>query len=195
MITYTSEQLDQIAPALVKAQSLMSHANQDGKNPHFKSKYATLHSVIDTVKQHLNSNGIAIIQPVSGEGKEVQAGTRLLHESGQWIECVASATAQKGTAQEVGSIVTYLRRYTLAAMCGIGSDDDDDGNASKQAESEVNNAQQRAGAALQKLKSKIGEEAARSRAQLIKSECNGDWVKIAETLEKCALSNFDTEEV
>lgn len=128
----TSETLTKIAPALLAAQKAVGNAKKQATNPHFKSKYANLEAVIEAVKDALNDNGIAIIQTVGEVGAgTICVGTRLMHESGEYIEDMASAPLSKQDAQGVGSAVTYLRRYSLAAICSI-TQEDDDGESAKE---------------------------------------------------------------
>ena len=125
----TSETLDLIAPALLAAQKEINNASKDAKNPHFRSSYASLGSVIEAVKEPLNRNNITVIQSLSsGSGSGLYLNTRLLHASGQWIEDASFSPLPKADPQGVGSACTYLRRYSLAAMLCI-TQEDDDGNA------------------------------------------------------------------
>jgi len=125
----TSESLAKIAPALLKAQSAIKFAVKDAKNPHFKSTYADLPSVIDAVKPALNGAGIVFVQTFSpSDSGCIAVTTRLLHESGEWIEDTATIPMQKMDPQGYGSSATYGRRYALAAITGLYQDDDD-GNA------------------------------------------------------------------
>lgn len=124
----TSESIKHIAPALLAAQKQMTFAAKDSKNPHFKSTYAGLPQVIDAIKSPLNDNGITFIQtPTIPEVDDVRLVlvTRLLHESGEWIEDTAICPMPKQDPQGLGSAMTYLRRYSLAAICGLYQDDDD----------------------------------------------------------------------
>lgn len=126
----TSESLDKISPALVKAQAAMTFARKDQANPHFKSNFAGLPSVIDAVKAPLNDNGIAFIQtPSPSEDGKLHLTTRLIHTSGQWIEDTAVCPLPKADPQGFGSASTYLRRYSLAAITGLYQDDDDGNGA------------------------------------------------------------------
>jgi len=125
----TSEQINDIAAALAKAQSEMENVAKDRENPHFRSRYATLAGVLDEVRPKLASQGISIFQaPVNGEGNNIGVATRLIHSSGQWIESAVFVQPTKFDAQGVGSVLTYLRRYSLMAVAGVGPEDDD-GNA------------------------------------------------------------------
>ncbi len=128
----TSEKIDELAKALAKAQGMIKHAEKDSKNPHFKSSYSSLASVLDALKEPFAANGLSMIQPPSRNGPDVVVTTRLLHESGQWIEEDCAARPQQETPQAVGSCVTYLRRYAGMGMGGIAPADDD-GNAATQA--------------------------------------------------------------
>jgi len=114
--------------SLVKAQSEMSHAAFDQTNPHFKSKFASLKSVIDAVKPALNSNGIFFMQishPVdSGIGIE----TVFCKADEKLSTGVVVVPVDRANAQGLGSSMTYAKRYSLALACGIAADEDDDGN-------------------------------------------------------------------
>lgn len=120
-----SETIGALAGALAKAQGAMGHAAKGNVNPHFKNRYADLASVLDACRAELSANGIAVLQPVRVEGKVVTVTTVLAHSSGEWMSCDVSSESRAPGPQEVGSVITYLRRYGLAAMAGVASDDDD----------------------------------------------------------------------
>jgi hypothetical protein len=125
----TSESIGKIAPALLAAQREIRFAVKDATNGHLKNKYADLSSVIDAVKGPLNDAGIIFIQsPAPSDDGKLHLTTRLIHESGEWIESTAVTPLQKADPQGVGSAITYMRRYSLAAITGLYQDDDD-GNA------------------------------------------------------------------
>lgn len=125
----TSEQIHELAAALAKAQGAMGGAKKDSQNPHFKSKYADLASIWEACRGPLSTNGLSVVQSprlVIVEGQTwVELTTHLLHSSGQWMADTAAAPLPKPDAQGVGSVVTYLRRYALAAVAGIAPEDDD----------------------------------------------------------------------
>lgn len=122
----TSESIKSIAIALVDSQTKIRFAIKDSTNPHFKSRYADLGSVIDAIKESLNLNGIAFIQtPTESAPGTLALTTRLLHSSGEWIEDTAVCPLQKNDPQGYGSALTYLRRYSLASITGLYQDDDD----------------------------------------------------------------------
>lgn len=121
----TSEQVNEIAGALAKAQGEMEGAVKDSANPFFKSKYADLASVWDACRKPLSSNGIAVVQSPSTDGARVTVDTMLLHTSGQWMRGSITVTAKDDSPQTVGSATTYLRRYSLQAFAGIAPEDDD----------------------------------------------------------------------
>lgn len=123
-----SELLDQLGPALAKAQAKIKPAIKDQDNPFFKSKYADLAAVWEVVREPLTSNGVTVIQIPTTDAAKVSVETVLLHSSGQYISGTLTVTAAQTTAQAIGSAITYLRRYALAAFCGVAQDDDD-GNA------------------------------------------------------------------
>lgn len=125
----TSESINEIAAALAKAQGAMKNATLNKVNPHFRSKYADLAGIRDTVVPVLAANGIAVVQTMTdGNDGRVYLLTRLLHTSGQWIESLCPIQFV-GDMQKMGSAITYARRYSLSAICGISADEDDDANA------------------------------------------------------------------
>jgi len=122
----TSESIKQIAEALVFAQKEIRFAAKDSTNPHFKSKYANINSVIEAVKKPLNDNGIAILQSLSpSDDNKLHLTTRLLHSSGEWIEDTAVCPIQKQDPQGLGSAISYIRRYSISSLCALYADDDD----------------------------------------------------------------------
>lgn len=132
-----SPEIDKIAAALAAAQAVMGHAAKSAQNPHLRSRYADLAEVIDATRPHLAAQGIAIVQAPSVAEGRITVRTSLLHASGQWVACELAARApdNKGLSevQSIGSVITYLRRYTLQSLCGIAADDDD-GNAAPRSE-------------------------------------------------------------
>ena len=122
----TSESIKHIAEALVSAQKEIKFATKDSTNPHFKSKYANINSVIEAVKAPLNNNNIAILQSLSpSDDNKLHLTTRLLHSSGEWIEDTAVCPIQKQDPQGLGSAISYIRRYSISSMCALYADDDD----------------------------------------------------------------------
>lgn len=118
--------MNELAKALVKAQSAMSHAAKDSKNPHFKSAYSSLASVIDAVRPALSSNGLAFVQRMHDSQGGVAVETVLIHESGEQYGCgVLFIPASKQDAQGFGSALSYAKRYSLQSALGIASADDD----------------------------------------------------------------------
>lgn len=114
-----------LAAALAAAQGEMTHAEKDRENPHFKSVYATLASVLEACRPALSKHKIAIIQRPTTVGKVVTVETMLVHESGQYISAACSSEARGADPQSIGSAITYLRRYALMSMVAIAPDDDD----------------------------------------------------------------------
>lgn len=119
-----------IALAMSKAQGQMEGAKKDSKNPFFKSNYADLASVWIAIRKALSENEIAVFQPTRMEGDKVCIITKLIHSSGEWIEGEIALKPVKPDPQGQGSAITYMRRYALAAMCGVAQEDDDGNSAS-----------------------------------------------------------------
>jgi ERF superfamily protein len=130
MTTERSESIKELAGALAKAQAAIQPAKKESENPHFRSKYADLSSIWDACREPLAKNGLSVLQmPTDSEAGRVGLTCMLLHSSGEYISCTVSTKLRQEDAQSVGSALTYLRRYTLAAMVGIVADEDDDGNS------------------------------------------------------------------
>lgn len=125
----TSPSIGELAKALAKAQGCMKAAQKTKSNPFFKSKYADLEATWDACRDALSKNGLSIVQmPFDNEGR-IGVETMLLHESGEWIKGnLAVRMAKDNDPQNAGSIMSYLRRYSLQAAVGIATEDDD-GNA------------------------------------------------------------------
>ena len=123
-----------IATALVKAQKAFGPALKTATNPHFKSRYADLAACVEAVLGGLNDNGIALIQKCYDCTDGVMVETMFLHESGEMLECgILHVPAAKHDPQGYGSALTYARRYSLMAACGIAPEDDDGNAGSKPA--------------------------------------------------------------
>jgi len=127
-----SEQISNLAAALLKAQQDIGVALKTATNPYFKSNYANLQVVIEAVKEPLNKHGISFLQAVDN-GTEKDSlpviDTILLHESGQYLSTRTPVfCAKPNDPQAFGSGITYSKRYALQALLGLPTDDDD-GNA------------------------------------------------------------------
>ena len=121
--------MKQIAEALVKAQKGFSPALKQSNNPHFRSKYADLATCVEAVIDALNDNGIALMQMTHECQDGVTVETVFVHTSGELLSAgKLHVPAAKHDAQGYGSALTYARRYSLMAACGIAPEDDD-GNA------------------------------------------------------------------
>ena len=123
-----SEQINELATALAKAQGDLKGAKKDSKNPFFHSSYADLASVWDACREPLSKNGLSVVQTtdwVVGEEHCLLLLTTLLHSSGQWITGKLLIKPVKDDPQGLGSAITYARRYALSAIVGIAAEDDD----------------------------------------------------------------------
>lgn len=121
--------MQELITALAKAQGEMTHAAYDSKNPHFKSRYASLASVIDAVRGPLTRHGICYVQRVTTTPDAIGVETVLYGHGSQIETGVVLVPVNAPTAHALGSALTYAKRYSLAAACGISADEDDDGNA------------------------------------------------------------------
>lgn len=125
--------MEKIAPAFIKAKKAFAPALKCASNPHFKTKYADLASCLEAVDDALLENGIAVYQETHEDASGVTIETVFLHESGETIRSGRlHVPASKQDPQGYGSALTYARRYSLMAACGIAPEDDDGNAASKQ---------------------------------------------------------------
>ena len=129
-----SDTIGALAAALAKAQGSLNAALKDSKNPHLKNKYADLASIWNAAREPLAANELAVIQTTERDEGGQYLVTTLAHSSGEWIRghlSIGTDGANKGVNlnQALGSSISYMRRYALAAIVGV-IQDDDDGNAS-----------------------------------------------------------------
>jgi len=123
--------MKEIATALVKAQKAFNPALKQSVNPHFKSRYVDLAGCVEAVIDALNDNGIYLLQKTYECENGIILETIFIHESGESIECgKLHFPAVKQDPQGYASALTYARRYSLMAACGIAPEDDDGNKAS-----------------------------------------------------------------
>jgi hypothetical protein len=128
----SSATLAAISPALVAALGQLRGVAKDSKNPHFKNDYASLEAVIETARPVLAEHGLAFMQGL-GEyvGGAMTVSTRIIHESGEWIESDFQMPVAKSDPQGTASASTYARRYSLMGILGLPAVDDDGEAASR----------------------------------------------------------------
>lgn len=136
-----SEQIGDLVAALAKAQGEFTQAVKDADNPYYGSKYADLNAVIGAVRPALNKHGIFMTHDLESDlERQCAIVTVGLYFGEQFIEVTAEApatgrakkdernegvAATKFDVQTIGAAWSYLRRYTLQAVCGLASEDDD----------------------------------------------------------------------
>lgn len=133
-----SEQINELAAALSKAQLEYAPVHKDSLNPHYGSKYADLATVIAATQKALAKNGLTVTQWPCADNNVKEAGviSELAHSSGQWkrMELMLPATGKakdgntKYDAQTIGIAITYARRYSYQAIVGVAAELDDDAN-------------------------------------------------------------------
>ena len=125
----TSENIKALATAMTKAQENIKGIKPDADNPFFKSNYITLDNILEVVRPILTNEDIWITQNISSNGEYVEVTTRLIHITGEWLETdILRMKPTKMDPQQLGSCITYAKRYQLSGLLGISSDVDDDGN-------------------------------------------------------------------
>ncbi len=125
-----SDSIKNIAIAMCKAQAEMGGAVKGTTNPFFKKKYADLGAVIQAIKEPFANNGLSYVQFPIEQGGRIGVETILMHISGEYLTSSFTVNLNKQDAQQAGSALTYCRRYSLQAVAGIPSEDDDGNKAS-----------------------------------------------------------------
>lgn len=125
-----SEKIEELAAALSAAQAELSPVAKRGKNPHFKSTYAKLEDALEELHEVFPKHGLSISQLPFGWNDQIGVRTQLMHKSGQWIASCLMAKPGKPGPHEVGSLISYFRRYMALGIAGLGAEDDD-GNAAQ----------------------------------------------------------------
>jgi hypothetical protein len=124
-----SPELNELAAALAKAQATFTAVpkGKTAKVGTYSYKYADLADAWDVARKALSDNGLCVVQaPAQIERGVCGVTTMLLHTSGQWMRSTLALDARDTTPQSIGSVITYARRYGLAAMVGLVTDDDTD---------------------------------------------------------------------
>lgn len=126
-----SESVVEINKAMVAFRKEVKQPLKDKNNPFFKSKYVPLENVVEAIDEAATPHGLSYTQWALNDSEgRVGVATMLMHESGEYIEYdPVFMNAEKNTPQGAGSLISYLKRYSLSAIFGITSDQDDDGNA------------------------------------------------------------------
>lgn len=128
----TSEEVKNIYTAIIKARPEIAPIARTKSARNYK--YATLDSVIELLSLVLPKYQLGWVQSLSTEEGRPTLVTRIIHESGEWIEDALAMPQTKlaggaNESQELGASITYFKRYALSAMFGIATDDDTDGVA------------------------------------------------------------------
>jgi len=131
-----------LASALVAAQGEMPTVKKDEVNPHFNSKFMSLHGLIEATRKVLNKHGLALTQfPCTSELGAPVLRTVLIHgPSGERLEFETPLLMGNQNMQQLGSAITYARRYAWASLLGIAAEDDDDGNTAGEAKPQAKKA-------------------------------------------------------
>jgi len=175
--------LDKIAPAFIAAKKAFGPVLKAKTNPAFKSKYANLEACLDAVDDACLAAGIALYQETFEDSTGVTVETVFLHESGQSLRCgKLHVPASKQDPQGYGSALTYARRYSLLAACGIAAEDDD-GNAASAPQAPAKRADTSPKAIAQRISAGIKSGDAAGAAGFLASHQDLDaiWSLLAKT--------------
>jgi hypothetical protein len=127
----SSADIKELATALAKAQSEFDVASQNKSNPYFKSAYADLMSVVQASRPALTKNGLSIVQIITNNDEGQWLTTKMMHNSGEWMQSKVRIVPPKNDIQSLSSTVTYMKRMCYVSLVGVVvGDEDDDGEAS-----------------------------------------------------------------
>lgn len=111
---------------LIKFISETKDVHADSVNPFHKSKYASLAAHLAALKPIAAKHNLAIVQMPESEGKNVGVRTTIVHKNGMTMSSfIGIPMADGAKGQDAGAIISYLRRYALASVSGVATDDDD----------------------------------------------------------------------
>lgn len=120
-----SEENKELFQALTIARAKVVQPKKDKANPYFGSKYVPLEAVVDCVEKAVEGTGLSFLQDIEAN----ELSTVIFHENGQWASLGAvELKPTKNDPQQLGSAITYARRYSLSTVFGITSEEDDDAN-------------------------------------------------------------------
>lgn len=172
-----SETIGELAKALAKFQGKVKTVSKNAENPFYKSKYASLDNIIETIREELATSELAVTQFPHGKD---ELTTILVHSSGEYIQASVKFTPKDNSPQAIGSAITYMRRYSLSAVLGIATDEDDDGNA---ATTPVNTA--KAPAPVKKAPAMSDQQAMKKlRSATNEEELKTFWSGLSQSLKK-----------
>lgn len=185
--------------AYAKAQGEFPAIPKDGTNPHFKSKYSTLDSVISKTRPVLSQNGLGFYQVVeNGEGGLIGVETVIFHESGEELRFPAFfVKPSKPDAQGAGSALTYAKRYSLVSALGVSADADDDGNGASVAVERPQKPKKATGDQLTRFHGAIKDKGLAeflSKEELDTSKATGDDLKLLFKLAEDRKARSEKEE-
>lgn len=126
-----AEDYTEACAAFVKAQAAFEPVAFDKVNPHFRSKYASLSAILKATKAALNANGIGITARTRIHGDLIVVETFLVHKGKKFVRAEWPVGKLTMLPQQLGSALTYARRYALQSILGVAADDDDDGNSAQ----------------------------------------------------------------
>jgi len=113
-------------PTIPKRKTVSVQTRQGGR---YTFDYAPHEVILETIKDHLAANDLAVLQPLTSDSEgRTYVQTIVIHSSGETLESLTPVNTENLSNQEIGSAVTYMRRYALSAMLGLATDDDDDAN-------------------------------------------------------------------
>ena len=135
-----SESIANLAAALAKAQAKLKNPHMDSTNPHFRSKFASLAAVRESVIPTFAAHGLSLSQWPVSNGNYAGCVTLLAHDSGEWLEEVFTIPIDKANAHGYASAVTYAKRISMQSVAAVVGDEDDDGNGAVEAPKRLNTA-------------------------------------------------------
>lgn len=187
----SSENINELAMALSKCQGEMSPAIKDSINPHFKNKFATLYSIWEACREPLSKNGLSVVQTMDFIAEKLCLTTKLMHSSGQWLSSTVPVISAKNDAQGIGSALSYFKRYSLSALLGICTADEDD-DAEGAMPKDRNGENTKAAKPKEKPKAEVITKQQLKDLTDVSDACGADYIsKVFKHLDSLGFDGFD----
>lgn len=127
----TSKTLTKLLPSLINFHKKLDSIEKSSANPFFKSNYSSIDTILEHIKPILAEEGLCLYQAIiDGDEGNLSIKTILFHESGEFLESDSVPfPVDKRNIQSTMSSISYIRRYTINAICNLAfKDEDKDGN-------------------------------------------------------------------
>ena len=123
----TSEDTTDIDKGMIEFHKKLEAIDKSGNNKFLNYQYATLDDILKEVNPKLAEEGLYIMQfPINVGENELSIRTMLKSNTGQYVMYDSVSFKFKLDIQQLGSYITYLKRYMLSAILQVSLSPDTD---------------------------------------------------------------------